>query len=347
MKILIVIILIIICFVLIYRTKKYPKNIGGNKYISSHNAKELKPIDNFSSNDKICKYIIEQIIRSNINDKRCFLIDTFGRTLIKSIKFIDSNPHTILNLRNQIDINTIQYFSTIEFNENYKIKHWVKSILSDCVNMGIMINPKLFETEEYITNESIISRVINFINFHFNYSESYFSKFKSETKIKELLNNEITINLYDVNINKDIIGLNLSKELPQIIVKSFSGLFDIIFNKYSHRGWVMINFNNNSISVNYYRIEHCEYSDYYKYSLFVHLYESDENFKPNGEKHYSFSYKDIIEYYRKRILKLQTKSNYMLKIIDIKTMSDENFKFVLKNENITCPNPDCFMVQFE
>ena len=149
-----------------------------------------------------------------------------------------------------------------------------------------------------------------------------------------------------MNINKDIIGLNSSKELPQIIVKNFSGLFDIIFNKYKHRGWVMINFNNN-ISVNYYRIEHCEYGDYYKYSLFVHLYESGENFKPNDEKHHSFSHKDIIKYYQKRILKLQTKSNYMLKIFDIKSMSDEDFKFVLKNENITCPNPDCFMIEFK
>lgn len=210
---------------------------------------------------------------------------------------------------------------------------------------GCYVRTKIIWTENYITNEHIHKQILNFINFHFNYTSKYFTnKYNSVTSINKLLNSQIPINVHELSMNKNKINIQTLANV-QIIHEDFYELFCKIIDDYQDEqsftnpnyGWVMINFDKN-ISINYYTIKPCSYEDYCKYSMFVHLNECSNKYDNN---------KTILENYKLRLLDLQGKSNYSLKLFDIKSMNDSNFKFILKNKDITCPKPDCFMIKFK
>lgn len=331
-KILLTIILSILIMMLFIYIKN-DKISGSNKYVFQSDSKNLSQINVFNSNDICCKYILELIINEYKSNKRKYLFDTSKRSIIKQTELIYSNPHTILNLRKRLNINDIKYISTIEFNEDYKNNHWYKSVLSDCVNMAVIIQPESFEGN-IVTESDIINDIIPFKNIHFNYSETYFKTLNSPNKLNEFLNLKINIKIYDLSNN--FIRVNLRELKHKLNEKTLLSIFEDIYNEINLYNWYMFEFSN-KITLSIYKIQTInDYEEYIKFSLACHLIESG---------YFNFN-KSIFNNYVETLLKLQTKSNYLLKFFNISSLTTDNFQITLKNEEITCPNPDCFMIEY-
>ena len=57
--------------------------------------------------------------------------------------------------------------------------------------------------------------------------------------------------------------------------------------------------------------------------------------------------RNVLNNYKETLKILQSKSNYMLKLFNIDTLNETNLQIVLKNKNCSCPQPDCFMIEFK
>lgn len=330
---LLIIVIIIISFIsLYYLFKRCYLVIGGNSYLFDTTSFKLSKL-NIKNNDSYFKYLIECFSIKYKNNKRKYLFDTSARTLHEESTIINVKPHTILNLRNNLNLNDIKYITTIEFNEDYKNIHWYKSILSDSVNMAIFIEPELFKNN-IVTNSDINNQIIPFKNIHFNYKSNFFNQHLSMPKF---INSNINIKLVSMKIidNKPIYSII---EDHQKKINNFFKAFEyILIDNYEYSNYMFDFYGEAKLTI--YKFENINnFDEYIKLILVCHLIESGHDYDSNSS---------IIDNYKQALLKCQTKSNYLLKLFDINSLNEINLKFILKNEEITCPNPDCFMVEFK
>ena len=307
---------------------------GGNQYLFNYNSKKLPKLNTFKNNDVIFRRMMEFLTKKTSNVKRKYLIDICGRSINETDKFISSSPHAILNLRNQINLDEIKYISTIEFDEDYKNKHWVKSILSDCVNMAIMIHPNVFDND-MVSEDDITNMIIPFKNIHFEYHNDFRKKYKT---VEEIFYTKIGVKIFSIKLE--------SNKTIKTILKDNKTQFDnlleayqFILNDNNDYSNYMFDFISGNFVLKIYYFENItDYHNYVENIINIHLMESQSTHDLN---------KSIFENYKQALLNYQSKSNYFSKIIKINTLNESNLKLILKNENITCPNPDCFMVEFK
>lgn len=330
------VIILILLLIIFYLVKIKYKFIGGTQYIFDTNTSKLSEISYKNKNDTCCKYMMNLIINKFQNEKRYFLIDTTKRKCNPEATLINDDEHALLNLRNKIDYDKIKYISTIEFNENYEQGHCCKSLVSDCVNMAVIIQPEIF-TNEFVLDHEITNEILPFKNIHFNYRMKFFKRFSNESELESFLNKEIRCEIYNLYLKENKLYSKMVLNQDGKFKNIFES-FEFIFNEVHEFNTYLFNFDKNGISLIVCKIKKPKnYNEYVKYCMTIHM--SYNNNLDND--------RNVLNNYKETLKILQSKSNYMLKLFNIDTLNETNLQIVLKNKNCSCPQPDCFMIEFK
>lgn len=307
---------------------------GGNRYLFNNDSTKISKLTTLKNNDIYFKYLLEFISKQTYSEKRKYLFDLTERQLTVPHQTISNNPHTILNLRKQLNLNEIKYISTIEFDEDYKNKHWIKSILSDCVNMAIMIQPEIFDND-LVLESDITNGIIPFKHIHFIYNTNFINKHHNALN---MFNTKINLNIIKITINDNETKLTNIENIKNKF-NNLNEVFEYIFDINESHLSCIFDFLTDIFTLKIYVYDEIKnYRDYVNKIILIHLKESQEIYILN---------KSVFEHYKEALLKYQTKSDYFSKIFNINSLTNVNLQLTLKNKNITCPNPDCFMIELK